>query len=160
MPGSFMSPDDATASLLRAFADRCARADLVGLWLASGANINAQTDNGKTPLMLAAESGQAEMTAFLLQRGASLNQQNPFNGQTALMLAAWAGHAETAVLLYRAGALANVCDTKGQSAHSGATGAARAALLLADRERLQNAAHQKTSEKLGRLAARRKPPRL
>ena len=126
MPGSSMSPDTATSSLLQACAQGRPNPDLMDQWLLAGANIHAQMTSGKT----------------------------------ALMLAAWAGHADTAVYLYQSGALINVQDTSGKSAHSGAKDPARTALLEADRAQLQHQAQQRTLERLARIAAQKKPPRL
>ncbi len=160
MPGTRMPADDATDSLLRACVSGKPDHRLLEQWILMGANVNTTTAEGNTPLMLIARRGDTRTARFLLARGAKLDQQNPYNGQTALMLAAWAGHAETAVYLYQAGALITAQDSQGKSAHSDAKDPARTALLDADRDRLQAIMHRQTLEKLARIAAQKKPPRL
>jgi ankyrin repeat protein len=48
--------------------------------------VNAQTNNGWTPLMIAAQSGQANTVKVLLDAGANMNLKNN-EGKTALTVA-------------------------------------------------------------------------
>ncbi len=59
---------------------------IVKLLLASGADIDRQDPAGRTPLMVAAESGDFEMVTFLLGEGADPGIENR-EGHTALMFA-------------------------------------------------------------------------
>lgn len=56
-----------------------AQVEIAKLLLAKGANINARSPNGTTPLMMAAGNGSAQMVQFLLESGADatlVNDQN------------------------------------------------------------------------------------
>ncbi len=82
---------------------------LVKLFLDKGAdtelqkwNINAEDDDG-TALMLAAEEGQAEAAAALLEGGADIEQEDNC-GLTALMYAAKRGNCNIVILLLQNGA--------------------------------------------------------
>jgi ankyrin repeat protein len=64
---------------------------VVGLLLDRGADIEARNAYGRTPLLLVArESGNAEMARLLLERGANVNVRDRF-AATPLDLAAWRG---------------------------------------------------------------------
>jgi ankyrin repeat protein len=93
--------------------------------LAGGADVNGQArgrdnllgyavDSG-TPLMAAAESGQAEACRLLLDAGARVNVRNA-NGSTALMHAAAPGHLEVVRLLLAAKAAVDTPDGQGRTA--------------------------------------------
>src|SRR5689334_15411565 len=56
--------------------------DLVG----KGADVNAATEKGLSPLMLAALKGNLPVVTFLVQKGAKVNQKDS-SGMTALMAA-------------------------------------------------------------------------
>ena len=53
--------------------------------LEHGANINAKDAYGYTALMTAAWAGRSEAMKFLLDKGATVNEQNRYSGATALM---------------------------------------------------------------------------
>ncbi len=106
-----LNPNQTTASgtsvLMLAAADQAK----VKLLLDRGANANARSKTGYTPLMVAAAyGGTAQTAALLLDRGADVN--NPagkkaiFNG-SALMQAVYSGETEKVALFLRKGADAN-----------------------------------------------------
>lgn len=71
--------------------------------LALGANVNATTDDGITPLMYASENGNTAMVELLINRGANVNAA-PADGFTALISACLFNHLETAITLIEYGA--------------------------------------------------------
>jgi ankyrin repeat protein len=56
--------------------------------LDSGANVNAKSPYGATPLFFAADRGNIEMVKLLIDRGADVNVKDTFYGSTALTFAA------------------------------------------------------------------------
>jgi len=84
---------------------------VVALLLERGADVNAATKNGKTPLHEAAGEGHAETVCLLLERGAALEARNSA-GWSALHWAANAGHVDAARALLQRGAEVNA-RTKG-----------------------------------------------
>src|SRR5262249_3771735 len=69
----------------------------------AGANVNAASRYGITPIILAAENGDPKVVAGLLKAGASPNSALP-EGQTALMTAARTGNVDSLKLLVETGA--------------------------------------------------------
>jgi ankyrin repeat protein len=53
--------------------------------IADGANINAVTGAGRTPLMSATAYGHINIVKFLLENGANINTKDTGKGATALM---------------------------------------------------------------------------
>jgi ankyrin repeat protein len=77
-------------------------ASLRGL-LRDGGDVNARNGDSKTPLMVAAQAGDAAFVRELIARGADVNAQDQrFN--TSLYLAAASGHLEVVRLLRKSGA--------------------------------------------------------
>ena len=60
----------------------------VKAFLDNGANVNAKSPYGATPLFFAADRGNIEMVKLLLQRGADVDVKDTFYGATALTWAA------------------------------------------------------------------------
>jgi ankyrin repeat protein len=84
--------------------------------IAAGADVNAVSEYGESPVTLAALNGDAELITALLKAGANAKAAR-FNGETALMLAAGSGNAQAVRLLANAGADVNAVESrKGQSA--------------------------------------------
>ena len=91
-------------------------ADTVGLLIDSGANVNAATDLGITPLALAAANGNADVAGTLLEAGADPDAGSEA-GVTPLMQAARTGRIETVRALLEFGADVNANErTRGQTA--------------------------------------------
>ncbi len=74
-----------------------------------GANVNAKTIDGVTPLMYAAQSGHLRAVEVLLHNGASVNAM-PYNRIGALLGAVIAGHVFIADTLIQNGAYVNTTD--------------------------------------------------
>jgi hypothetical protein len=84
--------------------------------LQQGAKVNAQNENGWTPVLLASMTrGSAETIRLLVSQGAELTARDPF-GRTPLILAAWSEDKDVLRLLVDAGADVNATDKKGESA--------------------------------------------
>ncbi len=84
--------------------------------LTAGANANAVTALGVSPLLLAVTNGSAQATGLLLEGGASVGAPLP-GGQTLLMHAARAGHAAVVRQLLRQGAVVDAAEsTMGETA--------------------------------------------
>lgn len=79
----------------------------------AGAEVDAVTDVGATPLAVAAQEGNAAVMGVLLAAGAAVNRATTDNGTTALMLAAGHGHTVEVDLLLAAGAQVNKATTDG-----------------------------------------------
>lgn len=104
--------------------------EMVRLFLASGANVNAKTRIGSiTPLFMAAKNGNAAIIGLLLNAGVNVNAADT-NGTTALMYAAISGNADAARTLLDHGANADARDvTNGQTAMMFAASLGRAAVI-------------------------------
>ncbi|MBI5571367.1 MAG: ankyrin repeat domain-containing protein [Desulfomonile tiedjei] len=85
--------------------------ELVGL----GANVNAQTESGDTPLALAAGLGHLKLIETLVEKGAEVNLRT--RGETTpLLLASQSGRKEVAELLLARGAYVDAIDKDGNTA--------------------------------------------
>ena len=76
-------------------------------FLEAGADVNASTMWGQTPLHLASRGGRPEMVLLLIHAGGNVNAQDQW-GQTPLHLAVAERHADTARLLIESGADAQI----------------------------------------------------
>ena len=72
--------------------------ELVKELVAEGANIDAASRNGYTPLHRASQSGHKDIVEFLLSKGANSTIESKDN-QTALKLAVQNGHNDIAEIL-------------------------------------------------------------
>ena len=88
--------------------------------LASGANADATTENGMTPLMYAALNGSAEIAQILIDGGAQVNAKRN-DGLTAIDLAAFFGHMGVVSMLLQSGANPEVRGRVRTSAETWAT---------------------------------------
>ena len=88
---------------------------MIRLLLSRGANINAMTKYGVTPLSAALESQCDNVAVLLLAHGADLNARDQ-NGDTPLISAARAGDGNCLRLLLAHGADVNAQNGKGQTA--------------------------------------------
>ncbi len=59
-----------------------------------GADVNAGSKSGFTPLMFAAQKGDADISRILIKAGAKVNEAQPRTGLTALMVASAMVHAQ------------------------------------------------------------------
>lgn len=99
------------ASLL-ASAVRAHRIDNVKALLAADTDVNGPDERGRTPLMLAAASGQPDVVIELLRQLAQANLADK-HGRTALWYAAAAGNANAVDALLAAKASAEAADSAG-----------------------------------------------
>ena len=78
-----------------------------------GADVHAGSKTGFTPLMFAAQQGDADSARILLRAGAKPNDAQPKTGLTPLMIASAMGNAKAVDLLLDNGADPNAVDTNG-----------------------------------------------
>ncbi len=94
--------------------------ELIDLALKQGVNINAQDENGRTPLFVAALFGKADILDLLLKNGADPNVRDN-SGQTAMFscaatyVAYSTEHVKKIKLLAKSGADVNAKDNQGRT---------------------------------------------
>ena len=88
---------------------------MVRTLLAKGAEVNAKTRAGLTPLMLATLRGKPDVVQALLANGADVNATTN-SGVTALMLVSMLGHADVLEMLLAHGADVNAKTDVGVTA--------------------------------------------
>ena len=87
------------------------------LLIAAGANVNAASEYGATPLWEACNNASAPMVQKLVKAGASPNATLPGSGETVLMKCAFTGNADAVKALLAAGADPNAKEpSRGQTA--------------------------------------------
>ncbi len=91
------------------------RQEMVALLLSYGANVNATTRDGVTPLFHAAHYGYDDIVKQLINAGANVNARES-DGGTALLAAAGSRHEKSALLLVDAGADINIGQFGGATA--------------------------------------------
>ena len=104
----FMEPQRGSTPLL--FAARNGRIENATLLLDAGADVNEGTPNGQSALVMASFSGQGELAAFLLERGA---KPNAAAGYTALHTAVLRGDLDLVRALFAHGADPNARIERG-----------------------------------------------
>ena len=87
------------------------------LLIRHGANVNARTPTGETPLMFAAAVNRTDLAEAMVNGGANVNAQNE-QGHTALMAAAGHGFEQMVELLLERGAKVDVRAKDGKAALS------------------------------------------
>lgn len=92
---SFLSQEEKNARLLKAA--QTGQSDLVGILIASGANLKARTkDNDRlTPFLCAVQTGHNECISILLQHNPGSFYDLDGNGDNALTIALWYGRKKT-----------------------------------------------------------------
>ncbi len=80
-------------------AARKSNVDAVKALLAKGADVNAKTEYGATPLFFACDRGNAEIVKILLEHGADANVKDRFYNSTPITWALQRDHAEVVKLL-------------------------------------------------------------
>ena len=78
-------------------------AEIADLFFKSIRNVNIKGKNNVTPLILASQQGNLDVVAFLLDKGARVNDVMT-DGKTALLMACKNGHTEIVELLLKRGA--------------------------------------------------------
>ncbi|MFW6371309.1 MAG: ankyrin repeat domain-containing protein [Bacteroidota bacterium] len=107
---SYFYPGDDDFNLILA-ADKGDSAAVLYL-LNKGADVNAETDLGITPLMYATENNHFTVVKILVLNGADINEK-PHNGVTALISAVWNNNLDIAEYLILKGADINMGDKHG-----------------------------------------------
>jgi uncharacterized protein len=87
---------------------------MVDFLIERGANVNANSGKGLTPVMGAAYYGRTSCVSLLVKAGGDVNASDP-EGLTPLMFAAKLGHTETARLLVSLGANVNATSKNGKT---------------------------------------------
>lgn len=105
--------------------------------LKRGADVNEQTNKGKTALMFAASEGHTNVSRLLIEKGAKINIADNY-GTTALIVASTSGHDEVVALLLEHNANPAVRDESGSSPLVNAVyfGHTKVVSLLLAREKL------------------------
>jgi len=91
-------------------------AEIALLLIKQGANVNAKSKNGSTPLHLASYYGFKNLAEVLIQKGADVKMKTDDLGMTPLHSAVQRGHFEIAKLLLDNGAEINAKDKDGNTA--------------------------------------------
>ena len=81
--------------------------DMVRQLIALGADVNASSDDGMTPLHWAAYYGHADVALVLIHSGANVNARDKYVFETPLHVAAKGGHAAVVRVLVASGADVN-----------------------------------------------------
>lgn len=104
--------DDLTALITACMNDRRDAAELL---MECGADVNASTKDGFTPLMACAKFDSPLIAAQLIERGAKVNaaKTGSDEGHSALFFAAWQGNLSVARLLLSKGAHVNAATPEG-----------------------------------------------
>ncbi|HET6373542.1 MAG TPA: ankyrin repeat domain-containing protein [Candidatus Polarisedimenticolia bacterium] len=100
--------------------DAAMKGDLEGVksLLGKGAEVNAATEFGATPLILAADRGHVEVVKALLAGGADVNKKDTTYDSSPIVWAAYNGHAAVVALLLQSGAT-GAEDTLGMAIERG-----------------------------------------
>jgi ankyrin repeat protein len=108
-----LAQEDLDFGLLEACADSSMERSVE--FITQGANLNALTINGTTPLMYASAKGHIDLAMLLLDSGASIQAEEFYSNRTALAYAVMQNHVELSELLIRREANSNMRDWEGNS---------------------------------------------
>lgn len=89
----------------------------LNIHLSEGTDVDTLTEQGNTPLMVAAEVGNLRIIDIILSHNPSLDKQN-FRGETALMIAAKTGQYQVVKKLVLEGADLTVTDQNHDTANT------------------------------------------
>ena len=89
--------------------------DAAELLIEMGADVNAKSNNGGTPLRYACVRGYIDVAELLIENGADVNAKNECNGGTPLHFACGKGPVNVAELLIENGADVNAEDNDGDT---------------------------------------------
>ena len=89
--------------------------DIVKYLIESGADVNLASDDGTTPIIIAAQTKQGEMIEILAKAGGNVNYIFPVTGLSPLIFAASKGAASSVEQLIKNGANVNYKDYSGTS---------------------------------------------
>ena len=89
--------------------------DIAKTLIEHGADVNLAADDGTTPIVIAAKTGQAEMIELLAQNDANVNYEYPKTRITPLIFAAFNGHLAAVEQLIKADANVNYKDPTGMT---------------------------------------------
>lgn len=104
MVASFFRQDDFDASL-----------GVIDYLLSKGADVNARSDNGVTPVMSASISGRLKVIKKLVEAGADVNMETTAHGDTALLFSVEKNHWKVARFLIKQGAKVDAQNNYGIS---------------------------------------------
>lgn len=85
--------------------------NLASLLVSAGADVNAQTQTGRTALQFAVVGSHLDLIRFLIEKGADLSERDA-EGTSALDDAVWRGSLEATAILLAKGARLNEAETK------------------------------------------------
>ena len=108
------SQEELDAQFLQAIVLRNARK--VSKLLKMGADVNAKSSAGETPLYVASRLGYTEITQLLIDNGADVNAKSHFLDKVPLHVASAHGHIEIVPILLKNGADVNARDIGGKTA--------------------------------------------
>lgn len=112
------SPEENVEGLRMAMGSK---SEIVNIFLNAGIDVNSVYSGGRTPLMVACDSGYYATVQLLLEKGADVNSVNS-NGDTPLMIACAHNKIGSVQLLLEKGADINRVNNKGETALLIATG--------------------------------------
>ena len=103
--------------VLEVYADDDSNLDIIELCLSKGANPNIKMNDGKTPLMVAAEFNSPEICKAFIDAGADINAKDK-NGDTSLIIASREKSKDAVSTLIDANADINASNNNGETALS------------------------------------------